>query len=209
MRVADLVGGAQYENEVRKFIVDRSEWSRRMSKIQGDVEREAAIISREVSLGAHESAKPEEATQLKRTPPPAPASTPRPVELEALHPAILKAAGSLFATRHYSDAILAAFRAIEIRVREVSHLDGSGKDLMARAFGGDHPPIRIAAGQDRTSKDEQEGFRFLFMGAMSGIRNPKAHDNVQQTDPQRTLEYLAFASLLMRRLDDAAERRQN
>ncbi len=58
LRIAGLVGGAQYENEVRKFILDRSEWSRQLSKIKGDVDREAEMISREVSLGVHEPAKP-------------------------------------------------------------------------------------------------------------------------------------------------------
>ncbi len=42
------------------------------------------------------------------------------------------------------------------------------------------------------------------MGVIQGIRNPKSRTEVRQRDPQRTLEYLAPASLLMRRLDDAA-----
>jgi len=89
----------------------------------------------------------------------------------------------------------------------MSGLEGIGRDLMARAFRGDQPPIRIAARWDRTGKAEQEGFQLLFMGAMMRIRDPKAHDDVQQGDPQRALEYLAFASLLMRRLDDATATR--
>ena len=40
------------------------------------------------------------------------------------------------------------------------------------------------------------------MGAMVGIRNPKAHDNIIQADPYRMLEYLAFASLLMKRVEE-------
>ncbi|MEA3443042.1 MAG: TIGR02391 family protein [Chloroflexota bacterium] len=56
-------------------------------------------------------------------------------------------------------------------------------------------------GGTQSDKDEQEGFKFLFMGAMVGIRNPKAHDNVVQADPYRTLEYLSFASLLMRKIE--------
>jgi hypothetical protein len=39
------------------------------------------------------------------------------------------------------------------------------------------------------------------MGAMVGIRNPKAHDMVQQKDPYKTLEFLAFASLLIKKID--------
>jgi len=43
---------------------------------------------------------------------------------------------------------------------------------------------------------------FLFMGAVVGIRNPKAHDEIVQNDPYKTLEYLGFASLLMKRIDE-------
>lgn len=57
-----------------------------------------------------------------------------------------------------------------------------------------------------TDRDEQEGFRFIFMGAMQRIRNPKAHDEVVQEDEDRAYDYLALASLLMRRLDDAQTR---
>ena len=41
---------------------------------------------------------------------------------------------------------------------------------------------------------------------MQGVRNPKAHDLFDQLAEERALDYLAFASLLMRRLDDAEER---
>ncbi len=51
-----------------------------------------------------------------------------------------------------------------------------------------------------------EGFKLLFMGAMQGVLNPKAHDLFDQLAEDRALDYLAFASLLMRRLDDAEER---
>ncbi|MEX2623977.1 MAG: TIGR02391 family protein [Acidimicrobiia bacterium] len=55
----------------------------------------------------------------------------------------------------------------------------------------------------QSGRDEQEGFRFIFMGVIQGIRNPKGHELVEQGDPQRALEYLALVSVLFRRLDDA------
>jgi hypothetical protein len=51
--------------------------------------------------------------------------------------------------------------------------------------------------------DEQEGFMHLYMGAVIGIRNPKAHGMVEQRDPYKTLKYLSFASLLAKRVDEA------
>jgi uncharacterized protein (TIGR02391 family) len=97
-----------------------------------------------------------------------------------------------------------AFKAVEVRVRKQSGIDSSGRDLMAKAFGGEPPAISVESIGGRSGQDEQEGFKLIFMGAMQGIRNPKGHELMEQTDAQRTLEYLAFASLLMRRLDDAA-----
>jgi uncharacterized protein (TIGR02391 family) len=124
--------------------------------------------------------------------------------IEALHPAVVKAASDLFTDSHYASAIFEAFKAVEGRVRSMSGIDESGKQLMGRAFSGTPPPINRATEPGRSGEDEQEGFKLLFIGAMQGIRNPKGHEPVSQQDPQRALEYLAVASLLMRRLDDAA-----
>jgi hypothetical protein len=58
-RVGNLVGGVQYEQEVRKFIIDRAEWSRRFAILQGQVARKAEMIAGEVKLGIHTQVKPE------------------------------------------------------------------------------------------------------------------------------------------------------
>jgi hypothetical protein len=44
---------------------------------------------------------------------------------------------------------------------------------------------------------------FLFRGAVQGIRNPEAHEQFKPLDEEEGLEELAFASMLMRRLDNA------
>ena len=74
---------------------------------------------------------------------------------------------------------------------------------MAKAFNEKNPILKLNGLGTAMERDEQEGFRFIFMGAMQGIRNPKAHDRIVQNDEDRALDYLALASLLMRRLDDA------
>jgi uncharacterized protein (TIGR02391 family) len=122
--------------------------------------------------------------------------------LEGLHPGICAVAGSLFASGHYSQAIFEAFKVLEVRVREASGLSASGRDLMAQAFSEKRPLISLAHEGGRSGDDEQEGFKLIFMGAIQGIRNPKGHELIDLRDPQRALEYLAFASLLMRRLED-------
>lgn len=124
--------------------------------------------------------------------------------IEGLHPAVVAAASDLFTDGHYSQAIFEAFKALEGRVRTQSGLDLAGRELMAQAFA-TAGPINVAVEQGLSGRDEQEGFRFIFMGAIQGIRNPKGHELVTQTDAQRALEYLAIASVLFRRLDDATE----
>jgi len=118
------------------------------------------------------------------------------------HPKVIEASRSLFKTKHYSQAIFEAFKAVNNFVKEKTGLELDGKALMTMVFKKENPIIKLNELRNQTEKDEQEGFMFLFMGAMVGIRNPKAHDNVIQADPYRTLEYLALASLLMKRAEE-------
>lgn len=116
-----------------------------------------------------------------------------------LHPRITRVSKSLFKSGHYTEAIFAAFKAVNNFIKRKTGLQIDGKDLMAKAFIEDKPIIKLNKLSNKSEMDEQEGFRFLYMGAMVGIRNPKAHDDIRQLDPYKALEYLAFASLLMRR----------
>ncbi|MDQ3877020.1 MAG: TIGR02391 family protein [Actinomycetota bacterium] len=139
--------------------------------------------------------------------PPAP-DLPNPVAstaLDRLHPAVQRVSGQLFKDGHAAPAIFEAFKSVNNRVKDASQLTEDGKSLMAKAFRPQNPAIRINAGQTRSDADEQEGFMHIFMGVMQGIRNPKAHDEHAVLDDDRALEYLSLASLLMRRIDDAAE----
>lgn len=119
-----------------------------------------------------------------------------------LHPKIIEASESLFKDGHYAQAIFEAYKAVNNLVKKKTGLSLDGKDLMAKVFREGDPIIKLNKLKTKSEKDEQEGFKFLFMGAMVGIRNPKAHNNVAQTDPYRTLEYLGFASLLIRRVEE-------
>jgi uncharacterized protein (TIGR02391 family) len=118
------------------------------------------------------------------------------------HPRVIAASKSLFRDGHYASAILEAYKAVNNFVKEKTNLALDGKALMSKVFSEDAPIIKLNELLTQSDRDEQEGFKFLFMGAMVGIRNPKAHDNVIQTDPYRTLEYLGFASLLMKRIEE-------
>jgi uncharacterized protein (TIGR02391 family) len=116
-----------------------------------------------------------------------------------IHPKIKEVTESLFKDGHYSQAIFEAFKMIESQVRKKSKMnDKEGSDLMHHAFDENNPILKINPLKNLSDKDEQYGFRFIFAGAMTGIRNPKAHEIIKQKDPITTLEYICLASLLMR-----------
>jgi hypothetical protein len=73
---------------------------------------------------------------------------------------------------------------------------------VAHTFGVDNRmlPIKLNPLSTPEEKDEQRGVIYLFVGIV-GIRNRKAHDNVILDSPERAVEYLGLASLLMRLLD--------
>jgi uncharacterized protein (TIGR02391 family) len=118
------------------------------------------------------------------------------------HPRVIQVSESLFKTGNYASAILEAFKAVDNYVKEKTALSLNGQALMSKVFDENAPIIKLNDLLTQSDRDEQEGFKLLFKGATVGIRNPKAHDNVVQTDPHRTLEYLGLASLLMRRIEE-------
>jgi len=118
------------------------------------------------------------------------------------HSKVVKASKKLFEDGHYTDAIFRAFTEVNNFVKAKTGLELDGKALMSQVFRIENPVIKLNELRTKSERDEQEGFMFLFMGAMEGIRNPKAHDNIIQKDPLKTLEYLALASLLMRRAEE-------
>jgi uncharacterized protein (TIGR02391 family) len=138
--------------------------------------------------------------------PSAPAVGPRIDErLTRLHSRIQEASAQLYLDGRQGSAILEAFKALNNRVKELAGPAAQGKDgegLMGHVFNANAPVLRLNAGASTSDRDEQEGYALIFMGAMQGVRNPKAHDLMTPIDPNRAYEYLAFASLLMRRLDD-------
>lgn len=128
--------------------------------------------------------------------------------LAQLDECVRAAAERLYRDGHHAAAVFEAYKAVEQRVRELTGGTEPARALMARAFDQDTPLLPLNDAASVSDRDEQEGFKLLFMGAMQGIRNPKAHDLFDELAEERALDYLAFASLLMRRLDDAEERQR-
>ena len=123
-------------------------------------------------------------------------------ELE-LHPRVLSASEKLFRDGHFSQAVFEAFKALEEYVRKTSGRNEYGEYLMSKVFNEESPILKIKYSHPGTDKDEQEGLKFIFMGSIVGMKNPRSHHIITQQDRAQTLQYLALASLLFITVDDA------
>jgi uncharacterized protein (TIGR02391 family) len=106
------------------------------------------------------------------------------------------AAAALFRDGHYAEAVEAAVKALNQLVRLRSGVeDKDGTQLMESVFSPNNPVLKFNSLSDQSDKDEQKGFMMMFSGAISGLRNPRAHKLIKD-DPERALEFIAFISLL-------------
>lgn len=122
-----------------------------------------------------------------------------------LHPQIEKAVGSLFKSGHYANAIEDAVKALNSIVRLNSGVDDKdGTSLMEFVFNPKNPVLKVNQLSDQSDRDEQKGMMMMFSGAVAGLRNPRAHKLIED-DPEKSLEFIAFVSLLAK-ISDAAER---
>ena len=72
---------------------------------------------------------------------------------------------------------------------------------MMRAFSADTPLIRLTQLSNTSEKDEQEGYKFIFSGAIQAIRNPRGHEVNLPDTIDMCLDHLSIASALLRRLE--------
>lgn len=124
----------------------------------------------------------------------------------SLHPSVRAIAEPRWNAGHLADAVEAALKEVSGRVKreykKLANAEVDGKGLM-RAFSLDKKPrIELADLGTESGRSEQEGYMYLFGGAMEALRNPKAHANLR-IDEGRALHHLFVASLLMSKLDEA------
>ena len=113
-----------------------------------------------------------------------------------------KATRNRFHSRNFADAVESAFKCLDNAIRAKSGLsDKGGSDLMFTAFNEKNPVLKLNELRSTTDRNEQEGYKHLFAGAMTGIRNPRAHEHELRDDPRVALELLALANHLMGKLD--------
>lgn len=124
---------------------------------------------------------------------------------EFVHPKITSLAQPRFEAGFFGDAVEASFKEVnDVIKRIVRDVDGrelDGASLMTTAFSSQNPIIRLTQLETDTDKNIQQGYMQIMAGSMTGIRNPKAHENLNP-DSTKALHLIALASLLMYKVDE-------
>jgi uncharacterized protein (TIGR02391 family) len=122
-----------------------------------------------------------------------------------LHPKVVEIARPRFESGHFADAVEAALKELNAVVkrlyREKTGEDRDGVDLMHAAFSPKKPAILLGDLDTETGRSMQQGYMEIFAGAIAGIRNPKAHENIE-IDDVRAIHHLFVASLLFSKIDE-------
>ena len=118
---------------------------------------------------------------------------------EDLHPTVVEQSRSRYESGHFADAVEAALKELNHQIK-LTHQrekgeEKDGSSLMKSAFSPNNPSITLEDLSTDTGKSIQQGYMEIFSGAMTGIRNPKAHQNIT-LDEQRCRHFLYLASLL-------------
>ena len=99
-----------------------------------------------------------------------------------VHPRIRTLARPRFDAGFFGDAVETSFKEVNDAVKMIfkdkagRELDGAG--LMPTAFSPTAPVIKLSPMVTDSDKNMQQGYMQIFAGAMTGIRNPKAHGNL-------------------------------
>ena len=83
-----------------------------------------------------------------------------------------------YESQNYQAAILdAIFHLLKI-IRDRTDLDLDGVALIGKSFGGSDPILKVNSMRTESEKNEQKGVESMLRGLYQGIRNPRAHEKV-------------------------------
>lgn len=111
-----------------------------------------------------------------------------------------------FDSGHYADSIEASLKEINSVIKKIVlnkiNKEYDGASLMEKALSLNDPIIVLDDLSIEDGKNVQKGFMQIFSGAMTGIRNPKAHSNIN-INKEQAIHYLFLASILMNKIDNS------
>jgi uncharacterized protein (TIGR02391 family) len=124
---------------------------------------------------------------------------------QLVHPRVCALARPRFEAGFFGDAVEASFKevndAVKRLVREADGRELDGAGLMTTAFSPQNPIVRLTKLETESDRSEQQGYMQIMAGAMTGIRNPKAHANLTPSS-NKALHLICLASLLLHKLDE-------
>lgn len=120
-----------------------------------------------------------------------------------LHPAIFQHAYLHYQNGHFREAVLNSIMVLFDMIRNKTNLEDDGDKLVGKAFSHENPYLKINDLDTESGRNDQAGFMQMLKGAYQGIRNPKAHSLNHDLNELKTVQYLVFASLMARRIDEA------
>lgn len=120
----------------------------------------------------------------------------------SIHDKLPRKVRDLFDNAHYAEATFEAYKFLDKTVAKLAGSRESGQKLMMNAFA-EAGPIKLNALATESEKDEQNGYKFIFAGAIAAVRNPRGHEYDFDDDLEICLDHLSLASLLIRKLEQA------
>lgn len=120
------------------------------------------------------------------------------------HPELIEAVGQRLENGTYSDAILAGIRYLTDTLRRVGGVQGDGAQLVGQVLGGNAPVFALNKLTTASEKDEQKGVEQLMRGVYIGIRNPRTHEAMEDTEDY-ALRVLILVDLCLQYLDREAQ----
>lgn len=126
-----------------------------------------------------------------------------------IHPLIQKSSKKLFEDGHFANAAEDAFIEINDRTKKLFSIVKpndpvpDGEAAMTTVFSSNNPLVEFCDRRTTTGQNRQKGYMQMLAGAMSALRNPKAHSNREQLTAEESYRRLATASMLMYAIDDA------
>jgi uncharacterized protein (TIGR02391 family) len=120
-----------------------------------------------------------------------------------LHPIIVEHAYQLYRNGHLREAVLNSITAVYDFIRARTGLEEDGDRLIGQVFSPNNPQLILSELETESGQNDQKGFMQIYKGAYQGIRNPKAHSLTHDLTEVKAAQYLVFASLLARRVEEA------
>ena len=125
-----------------------------------------------------------------------------------IHPRIAQVSQKLYLDGSYANAACDAFIEVNDRVKRLFQAIKPGEKVpdgdaaMKTVFSANAPLIEFCDCSTDSGANTQKGFMEMLAGAMSALRNPKAHANIT-IDREDAMRRLIYASMLMYKIDEA------